>query len=48
MLKYDVLLSYPKWNSPNHAYLLADDGKVLFKSKGLSPDLLPHDGVIFI
>lgn len=39
-MSYDVLLTYPKWDTPNHVYVVAQDGRVLFNSSGLSPDLI--------
>ena len=45
MLEYDVLLSYPNWTTPNHATVLSEQGDVIFQSTGLSPDLIPPNGV---
>ncbi|KAL3101842.1 hypothetical protein niasHS_003251 [Heterodera schachtii] len=42
-IPYEVLLSYPKYDSPNHVYVLNGDGSVLFKTVGLSPDLTGND-----
>uniref|UniRef100_A0A914HXR2 Glutamate carboxypeptidase 2 n=1 Tax=Globodera rostochiensis TaxID=31243 RepID=A0A914HXR2_GLORO len=42
-IPYDVLLSYPKWDTPNHVYVLASNDRVLFKTDGLSPDLTGND-----
>jgi hypothetical protein len=45
LMEYDVLLSYPNWTTPNHVSVLSDTGEVLFRTTGLSPDLIPPDGV---
>jgi hypothetical protein len=45
LLEYEVLLSYPNWTSPNHVAILGTDGQVIFQSTGLSPDLIPPNGV---
>uniref|UniRef100_A0A183CGR4 Diphosphomevalonate decarboxylase n=1 Tax=Globodera pallida TaxID=36090 RepID=A0A183CGR4_GLOPA len=42
-IPYEVLLSYPKWDTPNHVYVLASNDHVLFKTDGLSPDLTGND-----
>ncbi|KAL3090764.1 hypothetical protein niasHT_029983 [Heterodera trifolii] len=42
-IPYEVLLSYPKYDAPNHVYVLNGDGSVLFKTVGLSPDLTGND-----
>uniref|UniRef100_A0A914HWS0 Uncharacterized protein n=1 Tax=Globodera rostochiensis TaxID=31243 RepID=A0A914HWS0_GLORO len=42
-IPYEVLLSYPKWDTPNHVYVLASNDHVLFKTDGLSPDLTGQD-----
>jgi hypothetical protein len=41
LLEYDVLLSYPNLTNPNKVSVLSDDGKLLFQTTGLSPDLSP-------
>uniref|UniRef100_A0A1I8C1W8 Peptidase_M28 domain-containing protein n=1 Tax=Meloidogyne hapla TaxID=6305 RepID=A0A1I8C1W8_MELHA len=43
LMEYDVLLSYPNWTNPNKVTILGDDGKVMFQSTGLSPDLTPKN-----
>ncbi|CAK5103436.1 unnamed protein product [Meloidogyne enterolobii] len=43
LMEYDVLLSYPNWTNPNKVTVLGEDGKVLFQSTGLSPDLTPKN-----
>ena len=42
-MEYDVLLSYPNWTNPNKVSVISDDGKLLFQSTGLSPDLTPKN-----
>uniref|UniRef100_A0A914I4M5 Uncharacterized protein n=1 Tax=Globodera rostochiensis TaxID=31243 RepID=A0A914I4M5_GLORO len=36
---YDVLLSYPNFTSPNHLSVLSADGRVNFRTEGISPEL---------
>ncbi|KAF7634787.1 hypothetical protein Mgra_00005820 [Meloidogyne graminicola] len=43
LYEYNVLLSYPNWTNPNKVTILSNDGKMLFQSTGLSPDLAPKN-----
>ncbi|KAL3989379.1 Peptidase M28 family protein [Acanthocheilonema viteae] len=42
-MKYDVLLSYPDYDNPNHLHILDKNGKILYKTKGVSPPLIPKE-----
>lgn len=42
-VKYDVLLSYPDYDNPNHLHILDKDGRIVYKNKGVSPPLIPKE-----
>uniref|UniRef100_A0A915AJ70 Glutamate carboxypeptidase 2 n=1 Tax=Parascaris univalens TaxID=6257 RepID=A0A915AJ70_PARUN len=42
-LKYEVLLSYPDYDRPNHVYIIDEDGRIEFASKGVSPVIIPEE-----
>ncbi|MCP9257299.1 Glutamate carboxypeptidase 2 [Dirofilaria immitis] len=42
-VKYDVLLSYPDYDNPNHLYILDKNGKILYTTEGISPPLIPEE-----
>ncbi|VDK52327.1 unnamed protein product [Gongylonema pulchrum] len=42
-VKYDVLLSYPDYDNPNHLYILDKDGQIQYMTKGISPPLIPEE-----
>ncbi|VDK75493.1 unnamed protein product [Litomosoides sigmodontis] len=42
-VEYDVLLSYPDYDNPNHLHILDKDGKILYKTKGVTPPLIPKE-----
>ncbi|EGT43920.1 hypothetical protein CAEBREN_29312 [Caenorhabditis brenneri] len=42
-LPYEVLLSYPDFNNPNTVTIANTSGRVIFKSKGLSPVIIPDE-----
>lgn len=42
-MNYDVLLSYPDYNNPNHLYILDKHGGILYATKGVSPPLVPKE-----
>lgn len=39
-VEYDVLLSYPDYDNPNHLHILDKEGRILYKTKGVTPPLI--------
>ncbi|KHJ89671.1 hypothetical protein OESDEN_10498 [Oesophagostomum dentatum] len=42
-IPYEVLLSYPDFTTPNRVSISDSDGKLIFKSSGISPTILPDE-----
>ncbi|KAI1694375.1 PA domain-containing protein [Ditylenchus destructor] len=42
-VKYNVLLSYPNYTSPNHVTLLDSTGNVIYQTTGVSPAIFPEE-----
>lgn len=42
-LPYEVLLSYPDFENPNSVIIKSSAGKEVFKSKGVSPVIIPDE-----
>ncbi|CAI5456445.1 unnamed protein product [Caenorhabditis angaria] len=42
-IPYEVLLSYPDFENPNSVVIRSRDGREVFKSKGVSPVILPDE-----
>lgn len=42
-VNYDVLLSYPDYDNPNHLHILDRNGQVRYTTKGISPPLIPEE-----
>uniref|UniRef100_A0A914PR45 Uncharacterized protein n=1 Tax=Panagrolaimus davidi TaxID=227884 RepID=A0A914PR45_9BILA len=42
-VEYEVLLSYPDFDNPNHISIVNRDGKILYKSNGTSPVIFPKE-----
>ncbi|VDK54453.1 unnamed protein product [Anisakis simplex] len=41
--KYEVLLSYPNYETPNRMLIIADSGRLEYISKGVSPVIIPEE-----
>ncbi|KAK6760458.1 hypothetical protein RB195_021793 [Necator americanus] len=42
-IPYEVLLSYPDFTTPNRITIVDSNGKLLFKSSGVSPSIIPDE-----
>lgn len=41
-VEYNVLLSYPDFSNPNYLWIKDTNGKVVYKSEGVSPSIAPE------
>ncbi|EJD74024.1 N-acetylated-alpha-linked acidic dipeptidase 2 [Loa loa] len=42
-VKYDVLLSYPDYDNPNHLHIFDKNDKIVYTTKSVSPPLIPKE-----
>ncbi|KAE9555929.1 hypothetical protein FO519_000909 [Halicephalobus sp. NKZ332] len=42
-VEYEVLLSYPDYDNPNHVSIIGGDGKIIYRSNGTSPVIIPAE-----
>ena len=42
-VEYEVLLSYPDYENPNHVSIIDGHGKIIYRSNGTSPVIIPEE-----